>query len=302
MKNERLFEILLYLIEKKDTTASELANHFNVSIRTIYRDIDSLSVANIPIYTTSGNKGGIHLMKNYTLDKTHFTANEREDILLALKTIQSIPSFSSESTLKKINTIFQLPQQTDSWLEVNFSRWGTDSIFDNELFQKIKDNILLKKQIKIEYANATGEFTERIVEPIKLIFRFKNWYLYAYCHKRNDYRLFKLKRIASICPTRKHCDHTYEYLPYSYDSSALEETEIDFVAIFPKKVAHYLYDIFLPTNIEMLSSEELKVSAKVNDNDWFRSFLLFFGPNIKILEPQGLTSAIRQMHLEAASI
>lgn len=144
MKNERLFEILLYLIEKKDTTATELAEKFNVSVRTIYRDIDSLTIANIPIYTTSGNQGSIHLMENYTLNKTHFTPEEREDILLALKTIQSIPSPSSASALKKINTIFQLPQQTESWLEVNFSRWGTDNILDNELFQTIKENILQK--------------------------------------------------------------------------------------------------------------------------------------------------------------
>ena len=101
MKNERLFEILLYLIEEKDTTATELAEKFNVSVRTIYRDIDSLTLANIPIYTTSGNQGGVQLMENYTLKKTHFTPEEREDILLALKTIQSIPSSSSDSALKK---------------------------------------------------------------------------------------------------------------------------------------------------------------------------------------------------------
>lgn len=299
MKNERLFEILLYLIEKKDTTATELAENFNVSVRTIYRDIDSLTLANIPIYTTSGNQGGIHLMENYTLKKTHFTTEEREDILLALKTIQSIPSSSSASTLKKINTIFQLPQQTESWLEVNFSRWGTNNIFDNELFQTIKENILQKKQIRIEYANSNGELSTRIIEPITLIFQFKNWYLHAYCHKRNDYRLFKLKRIVSIYPTKTQCVHTHEYVPYSFKATAPPETQITFIAIFPIKVAHYVYDIFSPDNVEVLSSEELKVSAKINDTEWFRSFLLFFGSNIKILEPQTLAATIRQLHLEA---
>lgn len=241
-------------------------------------------------------------MENYTLNKTHFTPEEREDILLALKTIQSIPSPSSASALKKINTIFQLPQQTESWLEVNFSRWGTDNILDNELFQTIKENILQKKQIQIEYANSTGELSTRNIEPIKLIFRFKNWYLHAYCHKRNDYRLFKLKRIVSIHTTKMQCEHTHEYIPYSFNSTATSETQIDFIAIFPIKVAHYVYDIFSPSNVEILSSEELKVSAKINDTEWFRSFLLFFGSNIKILEPQDLAQAIRQIHLEAAHI
>lgn len=302
MKNERLFEILLYLIEKKDTTATELAEKFNVSVRTIYRDIDSLTLANIPIYTTSGNQGGIHLMENYTLKKTHFTPEEREDILLALQTIQSIPSSSLDSALKKINTLFQLPQQTENWLEVNFSRWGTNNIFDNELFQTIKENILQKNQIQIEYANSNGELSTRTIEPIKLIFRFKNWYLYAYCHKRNDYRLFKLNRIVYIYPTKTQCEHTQEYVPYSFNTTASSEPQITFIAIFPIKVIHYVYDIFSPNNIEILSSKELKVSTKINDTEWFRSFLLFFGSNIKIIEPQDLADAIRQIHLEAAHV
>ena len=300
MKNDRLFEILLYLIEKRDTTAAELAEKFNVSIRTIYRDIDSLTIANIPIYTTAGNQGGIHLMENYILNKTHFTSDERENIILALKTIQSIPYTSAESVFKKINTIFQDSSQTEHWLEVNFSRWGTNDIFDNNLFLTIKDSILQKKQIQINYANANGEFTMRIIEPLKIIFRYKDWYLQAFCLKRNDFRLFKLKRIASIQQMTTQCQHTYESMPSSNDPSESREVQIDFVAIFPIKVAHYVYDIFSPNNVEILPSNELKVSAKVNDNDWFRSFLLFFGSNINILEPQKLADTIRQLHLNAA--
>lgn len=109
-----------------------------------------------------------------------------------------------------------------------------------------------------------------------------------------------MKRIVSIYPIKKQCEHTHEYVPYSFNVTASLETQITFIAIFPIKVAHYVYDIFSPDNVEILSSEELKVSTKINDTEWFRSFLLFFGSNIKILEPQTLASTIRQLHLEAA--
>ncbi|MBQ2886949.1 MAG: YafY family transcriptional regulator [Alphaproteobacteria bacterium] len=300
MKSERLFEILLYLIEKKDVTATELANKFDVSVRTIYRDIDSLTSANIPIYTTSGNQGGIHLMDNYVLNKALLTSTEKEDILFALKTLQTIPNISTESVLSKIIPLFKTTTKTEQWIEINFSRWGDNSIFDDELFQTIKNNIINKKRIIIEYANEKGEYSKRTIEPLKLIFRFRDWYLHAFCLKRNDYRLFKLKRIASIQQTNYPCQHTGIHESQINNFIDTNENKINFVALFPIHVAHYVYDIFSPDNVELLETKQLKVSATVNNTEWFHSFLLFFGTNIEIIEPPELAETIRQLHYIAS--
>lgn len=302
MKSDRLFGILLYLIDKKDVTATELANKFNVSVRTIYRDIDSLTNANIPIYTTSGNQGGIHLMENYVLSKALLTSTEKEDILFALKTFQSIPNISIEPILNKIIPLFKIAAPTDQWLEINFSRWGDDHIFDDDLFQTLKASILQKKQIIIRYANEKGEFTERTVEPLKLVFRFRDWYLRAFCLNRNDYRLFKLKRIASVKKTNHDCEHTEDYIVQNNSFMENNEKKIHFVAIFPIHMAHYVYDIFSPNNVELLENNKLKVSANIIDNDWLHSFLMFFGADIEIVAPLALAETIRQQHLAAAQI
>ncbi len=302
MKSDRLFEILLYLIDKRDVTATELANKFNVSVRTIYRDIDSLTSANIPIYTTSGNQGGIHLMDNYVLNKTLFTSAEKDDILFALKTFQSIPNISIKPILNKIIPFFKNAAPTDQWLEINFSRWGDNDIFDENLFQALKIGIIQKKQMIIRYANEKGEFTERTVEPLKLVFRFRDWYLRAFCLKRNDYRLFKLKRIASVQKTNYACQHTEDYS--ARDNSFIDNNEkkINLIAVFPIHVAHYVYDIFSPNNVEFLENNKLKVSVNINDNEWLHSFLMFFGADVEIIEPSELAETIRQQHLAAAQI
>lgn len=302
MKSDRLFEILLYLIDKKDVTALELAKKFNVSVRTIYRDIDSLTNANIPIYTTLGNQGGIHLMENYVLNKTLLTSAEKADILFALKAFRNLPNISIDSALTKITPLFKVADSTDQWLEINFSRWGGNDIFDDTLFQTLKNCILQKERIQISYANEKGEFSERTVEPLKLVFRFNNWYLRAFCLSRNDYRLFKLKRIASIKRTNCHCEHLEERIIGDNDFAKNDKETINFVAIFPMDVAHYVYDIFSPNDVEILGNSKLKVTADVSDTEWFHSFLMFFGANIKILEPPELTEIIRQKHLAAAQI
>ena len=300
MKSERLFEILLYLIEKRDVTATELANKFDVSVRTIYRDIDSLTNANIPIYTTSGNQGGIHLMDNYVLNKALLTSTEKEDILFALKTLQTIPNISTESVLNKIIPLFKSTTQTEQWIEIDFSRWGDNNIFDDELFQTIKNNIINQKRIIIEYANEKGEYSKRTIEPLKLKFRFRDWYLHAFCLKRNDYRLFKLKRIASIQQTNYPCQHTDIHELPKNNFIDINENKINFVALFPIHVAHYVYDIFSPNNVELLETKQLKVSATVNNTEWFHSFLLFFGINVEIIEPPELAETIRQLHYIAS--
>ena len=120
-------------------------------------------------------------MENFILNKTLLTSTEKENILFALMMLQSIPDISTESALNKIASLFKTTAHTEQWLEINFSRWGNDNIFDDELFQTLKNCIIQRKQLIIKYANANGEFTERIIEPFKLIFRFRDWYLHAFC-------------------------------------------------------------------------------------------------------------------------
>lgn len=146
MKNSRLLEILMLLMERKSVSARELAEYFEVSIRTIYRDIDTLSTVGFPIYTTIGRNGGIQLMENYILNKSLLTENESKEVIFGLQSMTSVPHLSDGSTLKKMSLLFD---QRINWVQVDLNRWGISNYEDDQKFEQIKQAILYEKQLSL---------------------------------------------------------------------------------------------------------------------------------------------------------
>ena len=154
MKINRLFEIIYILIEKESITAKEWAEKFEVSTRTIYRDVEILSSVGIPIYMTKGRGGGISLLPNYILDKTVLTDKERENILSSLRAVQTVDiadSNSKQELIQKFSSLFG--NSYIDWIEVDFSSWH-DYKDQSNIFQIIKSAIFNKKKIKFEYSNS----------------------------------------------------------------------------------------------------------------------------------------------------
>ena len=154
MQESRLFKIVYYLLEKGQATAPELAEKFEVSVRTIYRDIDALSGAGIPVYTETGRGGGIYLMKDFVLDKAVLSAEEKQEILTALQSLHTTQNIHDSQTMQKLCALFRLGLQ--DWLEVDFSRWGNDG-FDHEKFEGLKSAVLHNQAVKIHYAISRGK-------------------------------------------------------------------------------------------------------------------------------------------------
>ncbi len=126
MQESRLFKIVYHLLDQGQATAPELAEKFEVSVRTIYRDMDALSAAGIPIYAESGRYGGIYLMSGFVLDRVVLSEKEKQEILTALQSLNVTKNTSGSQTLQKLSAMFQL--HTEDWLEVDFSRWGDKSL------------------------------------------------------------------------------------------------------------------------------------------------------------------------------
>lgn len=148
MKVDRLFKIMYILLDKNFITAEELANQLEVSVRTIYRDIDSLSMAGMPIYTSSGVGGGIGILENFVLNKSHLTEEEQEHILLALENLSPTDSVNIDKTLDKLKTIFH--NNNTSWIEVDYSRWGIENS-DKDNFNLLKNAVLNHNEISFTY-------------------------------------------------------------------------------------------------------------------------------------------------------
>ena len=195
MKDNRLFRILYYILEKGKVTASELADKFEVSVRTIYRDIDSISSAGIPIYALKGKGGGIEIAEDFVLSKSLLSENEKQQIMSALHGLENTTIQHENELLTKLSALFKM--KNTSWIEVDFNNWQNNKLYE-KTFNDIKSAIISKNIVSFTYFSSNEKETSRSVKPVRLLFKSQDWYLYAFCLLRNDFRYFKLSRIRNL--------------------------------------------------------------------------------------------------------
>lgn len=291
MRESRLFKIVYHLLEKGQTTAPELAELLEVSVRTVYRDLDSLSAAGIPIYAQTGRNGGICLKSDFVLDKAILSHAEKQDILASLQSVNALQGMELDETFNKLSALFQL--NANRWLEVDFSRWGAQSS-DNHKFQLLKTAVLEQSAVKITYASSYEIIDERVIYPLCLSYRAKAWYVKAYCTKKQAYRLFKLNRILACKMMTEHfTDFTYPSETYDSDQMTAEV-----MLRFPKEAAYRVYDEFDQSQIEILENKDLLVSAAMPIDQWLIGYLLSFGTAVEIVSPPELKEmTANQAHL-----
>lgn len=289
MQVGRLFEIVYILLEKEKVTAKELAEHFEISTRTIYRDIETLSGAGIPVYMSKGKNGGIALLPGFVLNKAVITEKERKEILSSLFAIQSVNLEESDTALQKLGNLFGT-DGTD-WIEVDFGFWS-DGEKEAKLFTEMKTAILQKKVIQFLYTSSKGEAVHREVEPLKLIFKGASWYLYGYCRTRKDFRFFKLKRLRDLetindiftrkCPKKAPLD--------AMSTNPKEVTKVKLK--FNENVAYRIYDDF--ENYKKLPDGSFLVEESFEINEWFIFHIISYGEDCQVLEPVELKEQIRE--------
>lgn len=294
MQESRLFKIVYHLINKGQSTAPELAKMLEVSIRTIYRDIDALSNAGIPIYATNGRKGGIKLLDNFVLGKLAFSEQEKAEILMGLRSLGVAQYPEAYSLVSKLSALFQM--NTDNWIEVDLTRWGSVTEREQKMFASLRKSIIDKAQVEFEYANIKGEASKRIVEPGKLVYRDKAWYLYGFCLMRNDWRLFRLTRIRNLTLTGVHFDRVCNEIIWSEpkDYGTLVNLELQFrdVALFR------LCDILDEEAIRQ-TDDKINVSVTVPETEWLYSFLMSFGDSLILIEPERIRNEVVKRYSKA---
>ena len=287
MQVNRLFEIIYILLEKENVTAKELAEHFGVSVRTIYRDIDVLSRSNIPIYTNQGKGGGINLLDNFVLDKSLISEDEQNQILFALQSLEKLNVNNEKMLLDKMSILFN--KATRNWIEIDFSSWGTDST-QNERFNKIKEAILNKKVVEITYFNSYGEENIRQVEPLQIWFKDKSWYIKALCRLKQDFRIFKIARIRDIKILDEHFERE---LPVEKE----EKTKFKVISLkleISKEMTYRVYDEFEKENISKNENGDFIVEVEYPENEWVYGYILSFGEYVKVLSPKYAKDIIKK--------
>lgn len=285
----RLFSIVYYLLEKKGSTGKELANRFGVSVRKIYRDIDTLSSAGIPIYTNQGKGGGIVILDNFVLNKSVLSEKEQDEILLALQNLSAAQYPDIDFVLSRLSSLFK--KSDVNWIEVDFSPWGSDER-KKENFHMLKMSIIRKQIIMFEYFNTSGARSIRRVEPIKLIFKDKAWYLKAYCYDKKAGRTFKISRMANIEITEDVFEQrTQDGYPAELEDNQLHEF-IDIRLKISPAGAYRIYDDFSEKEIMKHEDGSFTVIATMPAGDWLSNYILSYGPVIEAIEPQSLRDAV----------
>lgn len=203
MQISRLFEIVYILLENKMVTAKTLSEKFEVSTRTIYRDIETLSQSGIPVYMSKGKNGGISLLPDFILNKAVITDEEKDEILSSLKAVSIVNPLDKGTAFSKLSSL--LGNTYSDWVEVDFSSWGNFKN-DSDYFNTLKSAIIDKYEITFDYINSKNEITKRSVLPLRLVFKSHGWYLYGFCNIRQDMRFFKFHRINNLSVTDRHFD------------------------------------------------------------------------------------------------
>ena len=288
MRDSRLFRILYYVLEKGKVTANELSEKFEVSVRTIYRDIDVISSAGIPIYATQGKGGGIEIADDFVLKKSLLSEKEQEQILVALKGLEGINKQYENELLTKLSAFFKI--KNTNWIEVDFTNWQRGNEYD-ELFNYIKSAIINKNIIRFTYFSSNEKETSREVKPIRLLFKGWDWYVYTFCLLRNEFRYFKLSRIRDLKILDENFEDSYE------DVVLIKKMEYkDTVHVklkFDRKVAFRVYDEMG----DIKEDEEGNLYAEIElPNDYnLYNYIFSFGESVEVLEPIEIRNNIRDM-------
>ncbi|REE91592.1 putative DNA-binding transcriptional regulator YafY [Paenibacillus taihuensis] len=295
MAVSRLFEILYMLLNKKTVTAGELAEHFEVSPRTIYRDIDALSAAGIPVYASKGKGGGISLLEGYSFHASMLTDREQEDVLAALQSLAAADYPEIHAVLHKMGLLFK--KEGSQWLEVDFSPWGSEEQ-RRQLFAQLRQAIADCRLIKFRYYNSAGRESLRSAEPVQLLFKSKSWYLAAYCLESDGHRVFKISRMKDVIVMDSH----FKPKPYAAAIELAEEHAIlESVQVTIKlspKGAYRVYDEFDAAAITVNDDSSYTVSVELPEGAWLNNYLLSFGDLLEDVEPKRVrTSLMSQLDM-----
>lgn len=283
----------MVLLERKKVSAAKLADMFEVTPRTIYRDIETINSAGIPIITYPGINGGIGIMEEYKVDKKLFTTSDIATLLMGLGSIsKAMTNDEIINTLAKVKGLVPEEQIRDIELKSNqitidLAPWiGNRSMQLN--LEKIKTALNHKKLLSFKYSNRDGKRSNRKVEPYRLVLKEANWYLQGYCVSRQDYRVFKLSRISAL----EILDEIF--IPREFDSRSLgawdyiERNIIAIKLLVHESLRDRMVEYSGEENIEPCGNNKLIVKFPFIEDEFGYNLLLSFGDKCECLEPQNV--------------
>lgn len=292
MKVDRLVGILAMLLQRDTMTAPELAEHFEVSRRTINRDIESLCKAGIPICTRQGVNGGISIMEDYCLEKTLLSTREMREILAGLRGLDSVSGSRHYARLmEKLCVGSSAIVNGRDYIWIDLSSWYKGALAPK--IESIQTAIEGRRLLSFRYYGPKGE-SERSMEPYYLAFRWSSWYVWGWCAKRKDFRLFKLNRMENIEVSEQGFADRKVPMP-DFSDERVFPGGIPLKALFEPEVKWRLIESFGSCCFTEQEDGRLLFEEEYTNEEHLLSWLMGFGDRVTVLEPESVRAALLGM-------
>lgn len=300
MKIDRLIAITIYLLSRRENvSASELAKRFEVSKRTIQRDINILNAAGVPIVSTHGAEGGYAVIDGFRIQKQIAGAEDYENIIVALRgLVTACGDERARATLDKMLSACTIPDQR-VFLDLSSARGA------NALFKTLEASIQSRSALKIGYQNAKQSTFTRVVEPLALAYQWYSWYLFAFCTARHNYRLFKLARILECENIGKAFSRDHSNVEGLLKNQLSSDTRhyLGIKLLCQGNVRQQVLEYLTGQVVDTLPNGDFTFAMHLPESErmWF-SLLLGFGNTVEVLEPEGLRTSLRDKAAEVLSL
>ncbi|HYE81734.1 MAG TPA: YafY family protein [Clostridia bacterium] len=291
MKIDRLLGIITILLQCSKITAPELAERFEVSRRTIHRDIDDICKAGIPVITYQGGDGGIAIAEGFKLDKRVLSVEELQNIITGLKSLGSVSDTSGiKALISKLAPKNEALFSTKDTLFIDLASHYKSSL--SEKIRLLKAAIAGNKLVSFDYYSEKG-LSKRTIEPYFITYRWTAWYVFGYCRERNAFRLFKLNRLWR----HKVLDELYVPREIPAEKLDMDGYFIDknrITVLFDKSMEYRLVEEYGPDCYVFTEDGSLKFSIGYTNRNHMISWILGFGDKVRVLEPVDMADEIKE--------
>ncbi|MCM3785156.1 YafY family transcriptional regulator [Neobacillus mesonae] len=295
MKLERLISMIYKLLNHEVISASMLAEEYQVSQRTIYRDIDVISAAGFPIVSYQGTKGGYGMMDGFKMDKSLLGSYDVNSLITVLHSLSTVfEDERAQGTIERLQTIG--PEHQNQSLSVDFETFRTDP----DALRQLRTGIMERRIVRFDYINGKNERTTRDMEPVRLDYKYSNWYVYGFCRTRHEYREFRLSRMLNLFLTEEafqaHQEAAKEKEAVFSDNRLQEQMEEVVIRVKPEALAKVM-DHFHLADKQFHDDGSMTMRISIYQPlkaQWLWTILLGFGSGAEVLEPPALRGIIKE--------
>lgn len=299
MRLSRLLEATLMLVNRRSITAPFLAEHFGVSVRTIYRDFTAIEAAGIPVERYQGSGGGFRIPDNYRLTRQILTFDDIVSIITALRGInRALNNRELFSIIEKIECLVPEDREKEYQLlseQVAFdiTPWGYSGCEASAL-EMLHAAITERQVLSFVYTDNIGKETSRQIEPMTLVFKSNAWYLFGFCCIRQDYRLFKLSRMISIEQSGNHFIRRQASWRDAAAADPAVKKPLRLTLELTRNARNKLTEFIRNSKVDELQGGIFRVTLDLDDEEWIVPWLLSFGAEVEVISPASLRKRIAE--------